>query len=251
MQIIQVIPVLLLVMILSAVATVADNSSDKALEKNLIHVSGNGIVKTTPDRCEISFSVVTKNPDVKAAQKENARKMDTVMTALKDPSKGNLTPAEIGTSSYSISEVYSPDEALKAKFGENVIIYEVSNTITIETDRIDQVGDLIDLAVTSGSNGVSSLSFTLSKAKTAEFRTQALKIAVDKAKADADAVALAMGQRIGPVHEVTVDDTYYQPYNYNQDMRSMSAAGGAAATPIEAGSIDVSAKVSIAYEILT
>ncbi|MFH0967968.1 MAG: SIMPL domain-containing protein [Methanobacteriota archaeon] len=251
MQIMHKMPILVLILCLVAgVAALADDTTKLTPEKNLIHVSGSGVVKTAPDRCEISFSVVTKNSDVKAAQKENARKMDTVMGALKDPSKGNLTPAEIGTSSYSISEMYSPDDALKAKFGENVVIYEVSNTITIETDRIDLVGDFIDIAVASGANGVSSLQFTLSKARTTEFRTQALKIAVDKAKADAEAVASALGQQVGPVREVTVDDTYSPPLYYNQDMKTASYAAAAPSTPIQPGSIDVTAKVSIAYEII-
>ena len=250
MQIMHVLAVLALIVCLAVGVAAAEVPANQGPEKNLIHVSGSGIVKTTPDRCEISFSVVTKNPDVKAAQKENARKMDTVMTVLKDPSKGNLTPAEVGTSSYSISEVYSPDDALKAKFGENVVIYEVSNTITIETGRIDEVGDLIDMAVTNGANGVSSLQFTLSKGKTVEFRNQALKIAVEKAKADAEAVTSALGQQVGMVHEVTVDDTYSPPVYYNQDMRGASYAAAAPSTPIQPGSIDVTAKVSIAYEIL-
>lgn len=250
MQIMHILPILALIICLSVGVAAAEETSPVVSDKNLIHVTGSGIVKTTPDRCDISFSVVTKNSDVKAAQKENARKMDTVMSVLKDPSKGNLTQAEIGTSSYSISEVYSPDEALKAKFGENVVIYEVSNTITVETSRIDEVGDLIDYAVTSGANGVSSLQFTLSKVKTAEFRDQALKIAVDKARADADAVSAALGQKVGPVHEVTVDDSYYPPVYYNQDMRSASYAAAAPATPIQPGSIDVSAKVSVSYEIV-
>lgn len=246
MQIMKLGISLVLILCLIGIGSAADTSS--ASDKSLIHVSGSGTVKTTPDRCEISFSVNTKNSDVKAAQKENARKMDLVMNVLKDPSKGNLSPAEIGTSSYSISEVYSPDEALIAKFGDGVVIYEVSNTITVETSHMDQVGDLIDLAVTNGANGVNSLQFTLSKAKTAEFRNQALKIAVEKAKSDADIVASAMGLSLGNAHEVTVEDSYNPPVYYNQDFRSANLAG-APSTPIQPGSIDVSARVSVAYQI--
>ncbi len=102
----------------------------------------------------------------------------------------------------------------------------------------------------NGANGVSSLQFTLSKVRTTEFRTQALKIAVDKAKTDAEAVSSALGQQVGPVCEVTVDDTYNPPVYFNQDMKTARYAGAAPSTPIEPGSIDVSAKVSIAYEIL-
>ena len=248
MHIMQVFTVMVLTLGLIVGGVIADGSTSTDSDKNLIHVSGSGTIKTIPDRCDISFSVVTKNPDVKAAQKENSRKMDMVMSVLKDSSKGNLTPAEIGTSSYSISEVYSPDDALKAKFGENVVIYEVSNTISVETSQMDRIGDIIDTAVTNGANGVSSLQFTLSKPKTAEFRSQALNIAVDKARADADAVTRAMGMNLGQAHEITVEDTYNPPLYYNQDMRSASLAA-APSTPIEPGSIDVTAKVSVSYEI--
>ncbi|MDD1729433.1 MAG: SIMPL domain-containing protein [Methanospirillum sp.] len=242
---------IVLVLLLFCLAGLAGaEETSTSTKEQLIHVSGNGIVKTTPDRCEISFSVVTKNPDVKAAQKENARKMDTVMAMLKDPSKGNLTSAEISTSSYSISEVYSPDDALKAKFGENVTIYEVSNTVTIETSDLESVGDLIDMAVSNGANEVKSLQFTLSKPRTAELRSEALRIAVEKARADADAVTLAMGCGVGSVHEVTVEDSYNPPVYYNQDMRSAKMVAAGPSTPIEPGSVDVSAQVSIAYMIV-
>ncbi|HWQ67629.1 MAG TPA: SIMPL domain-containing protein [Methanospirillum sp.] len=244
-----IVTILLILVILTGVSIAADSDTKTNDEKNLIHVSGSGVVKTSPDRCEISLSVVTKNSDVKAAQKENARKMDIVMGVLRDSGKGNLSSSEIGTSSYSISEVWSPDEALKAKFGEKTTIYEVSNTISIQTAQIDRIGDLIDLAVTNGANGVSSLQFTLSKQKTAEFRTQALTIAVDKARSDAEAVASSLGVTIGAVHDVTVGEPYSPSSYYNQDMRSADVSGAGPATPIEPGNIDVSAQVSIEYEI--
>jgi len=240
--------ILAVVLCLVVPAAIADDPADT--DARLIHVSGSGTIKTVPDRCDISFSVVTKNSDVRAAQKENSRKMDLVMNVLRDPAKGNLTPAEIGTSSYSISEVYSPDDALKAKFGENTVIYEVSNTISVDTSQMDRIGDLIDLAVTNGANGVSSLQFTLSKEKTSELRTRALAIAAEKARADADAVMQAMGQTLGPVHEITVDEVYTPPVFYNQDIRTAAYAGAAPSTPIEPGSIDVTAKVSVSYGIV-
>ena len=241
--------IIILALVCCLAMGVSADTSSGADEKDLLHVSGSGTIKTTPDRCDISFSVVTKNSDVRAAQKENARKMEIVMGVLRDPSKGNLSPAEIGTSSYFISEVYNPDDPVKQEAGDNTVIYEVSNTINVETSRIDQVGDLIDLAVSSGANGVSSLQFTLSREKSSEFRSQALGIAVDKARADAEAVSRAMGLTLGSAHEVTVDEPYSPPMYFNQDMRSVSYAGSAPSTPIEPGSIDVTAKVSVSYGI--
>ncbi|MCA1917382.1 SIMPL domain-containing protein [Methanospirillum hungatei] len=238
----------LIVLITSTISVSATETKDDGIP--LIHVTGSGTIKATPDRVQIELTVVTKNPDVKAAQKENARKMETVMSALRDPSKGNLTGREIGTTSYYISEVYYPDDALKAKYGDNVTIYQVSNTISIETEKIDRVGDLIDLAVAAGANSVSSLQFTLSQQKTADLRKEALAIAVKKAQADAETVMAAMGKTLGDVHEVTVDESYQPPVYYNQDSRSVQMAAGAPSTPIEPGSVEVTARVTTGYRIL-
>ena len=240
-------PVLVILVLLSIIPVHAIEPKNDDIP--LIHVTGSGTIKAAPDRAEIELTVVTKNPDVKAAQKENARKMDTVMSALRDPSKGNLTGREIGTTSYSISEVYSPDDALKAKFGEEVTIYQVSNTISIETEKIDRVGDIIDIAVANGANSVSSLQFTLSQEKTAELRKQALSIAVKKAQTDAETVLSAMGKTVGDVYEITVDESYQPPVYYNQDYRSSQLAAAAPATPIEPGAVEVTARVTAGYLI--
>jgi len=241
--------VILVLLLLFSVVPVHAAGENEAKEP-LIHVSGSGTIKAAPDRVEIDLTVVTKNPDVKAAQKENARKMETVMSALRDPSKGNLSGREIGTTSYSISEVYYPDDALKAKYGEGVTIYEVSNTISIETAQIDRVGDIIDLAVSAGANSVSSLRFTLSQEKTAELRADALAIAVKKAETDAKTVVSVLGKTIGDIWEITIDEGYKPPIYYNQDSRSNQMLAAAPKTPIEPGSVEVSARVSVTYKIL-
>ena len=164
--------------------------------------------------------------------------------------KGNLTGREIGTTSYSISEVYFLDDALKAKYGEDVTIYQVSNTISIETEKIERVGDIIDLAVAAGANSVSSLQFTLSQEKTAELRREALTIAVKKAQTDAGTVMAAMGKTLGDVHEVIVDESYQPPVYYNQDSRYLQMSAGASKTPIEPGAVEVTARITTGYVIL-
>lgn len=241
-------PVIVLVMLIICILPV--NAETNADDIPLIHVTGSGTIKAAPDRAEIDLTVVTKNPDVKAAQKENARKMDMVMSVLKDTSKGNLSAHEIGTTSYSISEVYYPDDTLKAKFGDDVTIYEVSNTISIKTDKIDQVGDIIDIAVASGANSVSSLDFTLSQEKTAEIRKEALAIAVKKAQTDAEIVISSMGKTLGDVYEITVDESYQPPVYYNQDVRVNEMKAAAPATPIEPDAVEVTARVSAGYRIV-
>ena len=243
-----IIPVVFLIiaLLLSVSVSAAEEKDCQSLP--LIHTSGSGTIKAAPDRANIDFSIITKNPDVKTAQKENARKMESLMSALRDQSKGNLSEKDIGTSSYSISEIYSPDDALKAKFGNDVTIYEVSNTISIETPQIDRVGDIIDIAVTAGANEIKSLSFDLSPEKRLYLRNEALKIAVAKAHSDAVVVTGEMGKTLGDVYEITVDEGYQPPVYYNKDYGAKLMVA-APSTPIEPGTVEVTAKVTAGYSI--
>lgn len=241
---------LLISCLLAGVILVSAEETKSADDKDLIHVSGTGTVKASPDTAKISFSVVTQNPDVKIAQTENAKKMDSVMKALTDPDSGNLTNEEISTSSYSISRVYYPDDALKAKFGPNTTLYEVSNKISIETKKTDQVGEIIDLAVAKGANDVSELDFTLGKDETETYRVRALQIAADKARKDAETVLTSIGRSMGNAHEISVDESSSPPVYYNQRYLSDKAAvAGAPSTPIEPGEVEVTARVTITYQI--
>ncbi len=234
----------LVTLALIATPSLADEQSDN---EKIIQTSGTGNVKVAPDLADITFSVITKNPDVKAAQKENARKMEIIIASLKDTSKGAISPENIQTTSYSVSETYL-DDALKAKYGDKVV-YEVSNTIEIETSDINSVGDIIDYAIKNGANEVSSLTFTLSKEKNLEIRKQALDIAVQKAKSDAEVVAESLGINAGPVYSVDIDASNTNPSYYNE-MYSMKNADSTGYTPIEAGTVEVTATVSVSFTIV-
>ena len=49
---------------------------------DVIHVSGSGSVTGTPDRAQLTFSVMTENANVKTAQSDNAVRMNAVIDAL-------------------------------------------------------------------------------------------------------------------------------------------------------------------------
>ena len=58
---------LLIAIVAIGTVSAADNSTD-----NTITATGTGSVIGTPDRAQISLAVETENPNVKAAQAENA-----------------------------------------------------------------------------------------------------------------------------------------------------------------------------------
>jgi uncharacterized protein YggE len=63
----------------------------------------------------------------------------------------------------------------------------VTNTVLAEVRRLNQVGPVIDAALSRGANMITSLQFYASNTETA--RRTAIAAAIEKARADAEAAA--------------------------------------------------------------
>ena len=237
--------------LLSILCTCSFVSADTS-DVSTIDVSGTGTVKVAADQAEISLAVITKGPDIGVIQRENADKMTRIISALK--LDANLLDREISTSQYSISEEWSPSEALKATFGKDAQIYRVSNTISIITSKVDNTGTIIDVAIANGANSVDFLHFSLTAATNRKYREEALQIAVEKATADAAVVAKALGKKVGSPSYVQIGNSFMTPLRVNRAVNAqMSFAedmAGGAPTPIQAGEVEVSASVSITYKMV-
>ena len=223
-----------------AAAAVTDTSND-----NVIHSSGTGNVIGTPDRAQVTFSVETENPDVKVAQQDNAQKMAKVIDALVAI---GIPRDALKTTGYNIYPVY--DDTTKSLFDQKVRTYRVTNTLTVTLHDVSRTGVVIDVAVANGINQASSIQFLLSDEQSQLLRTEALKEAVARARADADTVAAAMGTNITGVQSADISGGYFpvlfQNYQYSGNDAMMKSA---VPTPIQPGDITVSAQVSITYLI--
>jgi uncharacterized protein YggE len=193
-----------------------------------IVVSGRGEVKVTPDRALLSLTVETRRAQASAASQENARLQRQVFDTLRAV---GIASTELSTTDYSVQ----PEQRWnQTKQQSELIGYVVRNTIKVRIQNIDQVGKVIDAALSKGSNVVSALEFYASNVEVA--RRQALAQAVEQARADADVMAKAAGGSIAGLVELSSMDMEPTPV---QPMRvmSMSAKGAdAVETPIATGS---------------
>jgi Uncharacterized conserved protein len=209
---------------------------------HVITVSGSGTVLGTPDRVTISFSVQTENSDVKLAQSSNSLTMNNVVDAL---AAAGVPRDQMKTTDYTITPVYQDD---KGVLGSKVKTYQVTNTLRVTLKDTNQTGQIIDTAVNAGANQVDSIQFMLSDAQAQALRNQALAKAVTNARADADTVASALNVTITGTNTADIAQSY-TPVAYSQYNQAMDAAGAkmAVATPIQSGSITVTAQVTVTY----
>lgn len=233
---------ILLILAVAAVGTAAA-ATDSTDNDNVIHSTGIGSVIGTPDRAQVTFSVQTENTDVKAAQEDNAVKMNKVIDAL----VGSGIPRDaLKTTGYNIYPVYEESTGI---LSPKVKTYRVTNTLTVTLHDVSKTGEVIDVAVANGINQADSIQFMLSEQQQQVLRTEALKEAVDRARSDADTVAAAMGTAITGVKNAQIDAGYTPVYFQNYQYAGDAAIKATAPTPIQPGDITVTATVTVTYDI--
>ena len=226
------------VLLNAASATADEKATD---HRRTISVTGQGEVTASPDLVILTVAVETTAAKAAAAVSENAKRSNAVVNAV----KGLISKDDkITTTRYQLEPRYQP-----AKPGEpaepRIIGYVAHNEVQVETHKVDGVGALIDAANDAGANRISGLVFTLSN------RNEQLRAALEKAgaeaRAQAESVAKALGVKLKEVASATTSmGPVVQPRYFERGMAAMEAR---APTPIEPGTVSVSATLQVTYTI--
>ncbi len=83
-----------------------------------------------------------------------------------------------------------------------IVAYNVTNTILVDVRKLNQVGSVIDAALSHGANMIASLQFYASNTEIA--RRTAIATAIEKARADAEAGARAAHGSLGSLLEINI-----------------------------------------------
>lgn len=228
---------LFLSLMLMAIPAFADGTVPENTGR--LKVKGNAVVTVSPDIAHITLGVETSHSSAERATQENARKMANVFVALKNL---ELEDYDISTSGYS---VYSYDEFKKNSDNEDVVVttYKVRNNINIKTKDLNETGTIVDVAVKAGANQIHGIWFDLNDKQ--ELQLQALKLAIDQAKAKGTAMADASGISLGGIASLTEDYATHAPMQESMMMRN--TLGGSAGTSFNPGDVEITAQVTIEY----
>lgn len=230
-----------------AVAALAMSSVAGAQDTNRppvpqIVVNGSGEVRVTPDRASIQIGVQSRAATAAEAASANSRRQRAVIDAI----KARGIPAEqIGTMGFNVIPETRYDR--EGQQAPRTTSYLVSNVVTVDVRKIDQVGPVIDAALAAGANQINSLSFGISAADSA--RRVALTNAVTKARADAELMARAAGGSLGQLIELQAMEAYV-PSPRAVAMESLKMGAAADAVPIEAGQETIRATVMARWQFV-
>jgi uncharacterized protein len=196
--------------------------------------SGQGIVQAVPDRAWVTIGAESRASSAREAQRLNT----VAMTPVIDKLKGAGIPSDaVKTISYDVQ--YEWDFVNNKRVGRG---YVARNTVEVRIDAIDRVGEILEIAGTSGATTLGGIRFDLKDRSKLE--REALRLAVADARGKADAIAAGAGRTIERILRIEEQGVSGGPVPmYRREMAVQAAAAGP--PPIEAGQTELRAQVTM------
>jgi uncharacterized protein YggE len=198
-----------------------------------ITVVGQGKITAAPDRVRLSLGVESVSETAQAASKDNNKRMETVLAALK---QAGVNAKDINTAYYTIwTETLAPSGSSTAPG----VRYHVSNQVNVLVNDPSKLSALIDTVIEAGATNISGINYERKDTQTLE--AQARAEAIKDAQARAADLARLNGARLGPVAQVS------EVIGSAAPMRDVGFGGGGPS--LNVNELNYTSQVQVVYEL--
>lgn len=226
----QIITALLLSLMLGSAA-----SAQPAAEPQIV-VTGEGVVKATPDQAWVSIGAESRSKVSKDAQQRNAEAMTAVMRKI---ASFGIPKDAVKTTAIDLQMEFDYNNGKQTPRG-----YVARNTVEVRVDDLAKVGDVLDAVVSSGATMIHGLRFDVKQRD--QVGAQALQAAVKNAMSKTQAIAQGAGRAVDRVLRIEEVSGGGEPIPM---MRQYAMAKADASTPVAAGEMEIRAQVRLTVSI--
>jgi uncharacterized protein YggE len=200
--------------------------------RNQITTSGHGRVEVVPDQAVLSVGGQAQRATAAEAMADVNRTAGQALERLRGL---GIRPEAIRTSAVQVFPVYTGSREGSAP---QIAGYRATYQLTVILTDLTLVGRAIDASIQAGANLVQGITFGLRDASRS--RNEALALAVREAREKGEAIAQAAGLRISGIERIVEEGTSVQA-------REMRVAAAPVPTPVEPGSVSVTAQVTVVF----
>ena len=202
----------------------------------LVHVTGKGVVKVTPDQVDIKVRVENDGNDAVSVKRENDASINAVIKFLR--SQG-IKDEDVKTEYINLNKNYD--------YNKKTYSYRANQSLTIHLKDINQYETIISGLLTSGINRIDGIQFKSSQATSlkAEARVKAMLDAKQRAETYAGAVGQSIGKAV-QISEATASVPQPQYRAANLSLESASADGGETIAP---GELSIIVRITASFEL--
>lgn len=206
-----------------------------------VSVTGSATILAPADTATVRLGVTESAQNVLEAQSAMNAKIEAIRQALLE---SGIDEKSINTDRLNIYTNYSYAE----DGTERVSSYTASSTLSIVTQDMDATGAIIDTAFGAGANTLNGIEFSVQN--TEEVMDEAYVQAMLDAHDKAELLAQTEGASVRGVVSISQGSAYsYDSMTNSLRMDAAVAEGAGAGTFVQAALIEVSASVSVTYEL--
>jgi uncharacterized protein YggE len=173
--------------------------SNLSYTKTTLTVIGYGLVRYNPDSLSVSFTMVGQGTSAEEALTRCSEKTVAVINLLKSL---GISEEDMKTSYINVYPVYD----WEAK-PPRIIGYQAEYSLSVVVRDIQMASKVIDNAVKAGADRINGVTFTLSSGKEDELKMEAIKAAVEDARAKANIIAKTLGLKILSIESISLSST--------------------------------------------
>ena len=216
-------------------------------EQTGITVEGIGEVRIDPDTAFLSLGVQVVAETAAEATTALSTDSNSVVEAVKE---AGIDENSIATQSLTLTPIYAePPPGQRRDTPPKIDGYRASTTVLVTVTEIDRASEILDTALSAGANVVNSVRFGVME--TAEFERQALDMATRDAANKAEAMAAALGGKVGGLIWIVEETSGLGgSFPVARQAAAFAEASVAPLVALEAGQLTVTARVvaNFAYE---
>ena len=227
---------LLATLVVPYASALADDSRTRT-----VSVSGQGEVTAQPDMARVTLGVEARRRTLAEARSTVASTVDRLLALTREL---KIDPKYVNATRLQVQPEYSWNEQDRKRL---LLGYLVSRQVEVELRDLDQLGALLERAVDAGANQVGDAALDSSRRK--ELERQAMGLAVQDARLNADALARAAGVQLGAVRSLNASASP-PPMPMYRMAADMAVAAAPPPATYQAADMKFAASVSAEYDLV-
>ena len=228
--------------LLAALAVPAGSALAEDGRPRTVSVAGQGQVTAQPDMARVTLGVEARRPDLADARLTVTRAVDRVLALTKELA---IDPKYVNATGLQVQPDYTWNEQARKQELQG---YVVSRQVEVELRDLDKLGTLLERAVSAGANQIGGASLDSTHRK--ELERQAMTLAVQDARLNAETLARAAGVQLGTVRTLNASSSSPPMPMYRMAAADMAAAPPPPDATYQAGEMTFAARVSAEYDLV-
>lgn len=202
-----------------------------------VTVSAANVIEVPPELAKVTLSVRVTAATARSVGDELAARTNRVVDAMKD---AGFTEDQLSVGNVSVRQRRDRDG--------NVVGFVGNTSVSIETDDLDVIGNIIDTGLAAGATGVRGVKFDVNDNSEAvkEALRRAMNFAIEKARVLAETAGRQLGRAL-VIREGGTSEP--RPQVFDAAIAGRVSGGGAAPFPIIPPDLTVRARIEATFAL--